>query len=418
MFVNNYIFSNSSLDILPSSSPFKKRKIYYETTIKKKFKDNFSIFNNSNLLINALRNFAVRYELDDKKILKDYKFVIAFDDLISLIRYSLESQKTLNEFEIEETNKINGFTKDFINTISNYINSYEKVEKINPLPKNKYKNKFILNKANINFNSNKVNNKKSSSIIKSPSCWIDLTKTQMNLNPKKGIINQNNKNNLKNSKNTNNVKLSTLSTRTNKTKKDENLNDEQNYTNTYFKRKKYKNSLTLFSPKNKSKAKENTLKVSKSRLNKSAQGRRNKHGYFTETNNNNNGSNNFNRSTFNRKTFDDEKNDGRKMSIFTACEYLRSSSFILKNINKESLDNKEKKLLNYNSNDLNNEMKLDNEKKVVYHNGESNLGFKKKFFNKKAPRPSNFANKLLQKGIKFIADFNGLKEEEQKKKYY
>ena len=161
MFVNNYIFSNSSLDILPSSSPFKKRKIYYETTIKKKFKDNFSIFNNSNLLINALRNFAVRYELDDKKILKDYKFVIAFDDLISLIRYSLESQKTLNEFEIEETNKINGFTKDFINTISNYINSYEKVEKINPLPKNKYKNKFILNKANINFNSNKVNNKKS-----------------------------------------------------------------------------------------------------------------------------------------------------------------------------------------------------------------------------------------------------------------
>ena len=45
MFVNNYIFSNSSLDILPSSSPFKKRKIYYETTIKKKFKDNFSIFN-------------------------------------------------------------------------------------------------------------------------------------------------------------------------------------------------------------------------------------------------------------------------------------------------------------------------------------------------------------------------------------
>ena len=54
----------------------------------------------------------------------------------------------------------------------------------------------------------------------------------------------------------------------------------------------------------------------------------------------------------------------------------------------------------------------------MYHNGESNWGFKKKFINKKAPRPSNFANKLLQKGIKFIADFNGLKEEEQKKKYY
>jgi hypothetical protein len=236
----------------------------------------------------------------------------------------------------------------------------------------------------------------------------------MKLNPKKGNPNQNYKTNLKNSKNINNVKLNTISTKTNKTKKDETLNDEQNYTNTYFKRKKYKNSLTLFSPKNKSKNNDNAIKVSKSRLNKSAQGRRNKHGYFTESNNKN-GTNNFNRSTFNRKTFDDDKIEGKKMSIFTACEYLRSSSFIFKNKNKDLLDSNEKKFLNFNSNDLNNEPKLDNEKKIVYHNGE-NLGFKKRIVTKKAPRPSNFANKLLQKGIKFIADFNGLKEEEQKKK--
>ena len=407
MFVNNYIFSNSSLDILSSNnSASKKRKIYYETTIKKKIRDNFSIFNNSNLLINAVRNFSVKYELNDKKIFTDYKFVISFDDLISLIKYSLESQKTLNEFEIEETNKINKFTKNFIKNISNYINSYEKVEKINPVLKNKPK--FTLTNANINFNTHKINNKKSSNNIKSPSCRIDLTKTKMKLPKKKENINQNYQTNLKNNKSSFNGKLNICS-KPNKLKKEENSNDEQNYTNTYFKRKKYKNSLNLFSPKNKQKNKENSIKVKKTHLNNSARRRRNNRGYFTELNNNIESTNksNLTKSVEKRKTFESYKSDGKQMSIFTACEFLRSSSFVHKNQNKNGNDNNEnnEKKIKYNSNKTNKEIKLGDDKNVWYYNG-------------KAPKPTNFASKLLEKGIKYITDFNGLKEEVQKKKYY
>ena len=407
MFVNNYIFSNSSLDILSSNnSASKKRKIYYETTIKKKIRDNFSIFNNSNLLINAVRNFSVKYELNDKKIFTDYKFVISFDDLIILIKYSLESQKTLNEFEIEETNKINKFTKNFIKNISNNINSYEKVEKINPVLKNKPK--FTLTNANINFNTHKINNKKSSNNIKSPSCRIDLTKTKMKLPKKKENINQNYQTNLKNNKSSFNGKLNICS-KPNKLKKEENSNDEQNYTNTYFKRKKYKNSLNLFSPKNKQKNKENSIKVKKTHLNNSARRRRNNRGYFTELNNNIESTNksNLTKSVEKRKTFESYKSDGKQMSIFTACEFLRSSSFVHKNQNKNGNDNNEnnEKKIKYNSNKTNKEIKLGDDKNVWYYNG-------------KAPKPTNFASKLLEKGIKYITDFNGLKEEEQKKKYY
>ena len=406
MFVNNYIFSNSSLDILSSSnSPIKKGKIYYETSIKKKIKDNVSIFNNYNSLINAVRNFSVKYELEDKKVFSDYKFVISFEDLIKLIRYCLDSQKTLNEIEIEETNKINIFTQNFIKDISNYINSYEKVEKVNPMPKNSYKNKYNLNNANINFNTNKVDNRKSSSIIKSSSCWIDLTKTKMKFSQKKENLNKNIQSNLKSNKNSNKGKLYLVSNQ-NKLKNEEILNEVQNYTNTYFKRKKYKNSLNLFSPKNKPKNKENSIKETKNHLNKSIRGRRNNRGYFTELNNNIGSINksNLNKSAEKRKTFESYKNDGKPMSIFTACEFLRSSSFVLKNKNKNANDNSEKNI-NYNSNRNKKDVKLDDDKNVWYYNG-------------KAPRPSNFTSKLLEKGIKFIDDFNGLKEEEKRKKNY
>ena len=390
MFVGNCFSNKSNLDIYTSNeSPLRKRNFYNETTTKKKSGDNFNNINISNSLIDALRNFSVKYELEDKKIFSDYKFVISFEELINLIRYCLDSQKTLHEFEIEETNKLNSFTQNFIKNISNYINSYEKVEKVNPMPKNSYKNKYTLNNANINFNTHKVNNRKSSSIIKSSSCWIDLAKTKMKLPKYKQNITKNFQTNLKNNKNSNNGKLN-ICTKPNKIKKEENLNDEQNYTNTYFKRKKYKNS----------------LKVVKNHLNKSIRRRRNNRGYFTELNNNIGSTNksNLNKSAEKRKTFGSYINDGKPMSIFTACEFLRSSSFVLKNKNKNADDNNEKNI-NYNSNRTKKEIRLDDDKNVWYYNG-------------KAPRPSNFTSKLLEKGIKFIDDFNGLKEEEKKKKNY
>ena len=45
------------------------------------------------------------------------------------------------------------------------------------------------------------------------------------------------------------------------------------------------------------------------------------------------------------------------------------------------------------------------------------LGVKKQIINSNMPKPSSFANKLLQNGRKYITEFNGIKEAERKKQY-
>ena len=56
-------------------------------------------------------------------------------------------------------------------------------------------------------------------------------------------------------------------------------------------------------------------------------------------------------------------------------------------------------------------------KKIIIYNQYQNIGIKKQILGNNVIRPSNMANKLLQKGIKYINDFTNLKEEENKKKY-
>ena len=58
-----------------------------------------------------------------------------------------------------------------------------------------------------------------------------------------------------------------------------------------------------------------------------------------------------------------------------------------------------------------------NKSKQTYYNQYPNFGIKKQILGKNIIKPSNMANKLLQKGIKYINDFTNLKEEESKKKY-
>ena len=209
MFVDSYNSFYSNLDILSNSDSYiDKRKTYYETTIKKKKGNKFSYINETNSLIIALRNFSVKFGLDDKKILNDYKFVISFDELISLIRFSLESQIKLNNFLQEDSENIKSFIHNFISNISNYIFSYEKVEKINPITKFRNKIKFSTNKENININANKAikisrpNYKKPNCIIKSSSCVVDKGKSKAKQPKNKVILNRNYQTNLKSNKST------------------------------------------------------------------------------------------------------------------------------------------------------------------------------------------------------------------------
>ena len=397
-----------------------ENKRYYNTTIKKKKLVKSATINNQNLLLDNLKDFSVKYEMEEKLISKDIKFVITFDELISLIRFSLESQIKINEHLKDESEDLKTLSKDFINNVSYYIFSYEKVEKIQkPLSKNK--NVSYSNKENISINGNNKRNKKSlcSIISKSPSYWVEEQK------PK-----NNNKNKVMHKE------KQILNTRTNKYKNNTNIES----TNSYRKNVVHK----LFSPKNDVRIKNKFAKKenkTKHVLNRSAVKR---YSTVLSESSNNNKRKKLNKSDEKRKSaiMDKSKKAANKnLSIFTACENLKSSSFILKNKNRsffstEHYDKNDKKNNNnnYNSNsnfNLNQKndknynsnsnsyinMNKKNNKKIVYYDHNLNLNVKKQIIGGNVFKPSTFANKLLQNGMKYITEFNGIKEEERKKQF-
>ena len=422
MFVDNYSSVYSNLDMFSSYDSFScKRRIYYETALKKKKEDSFSNINISNSLLNALKHFAVKFDLDNKKLFKDYKYVVSFDELISLIRYTLESQKKINEYGQEKSNNIINFTQIFINNISNYINSYEKVEIINPIPKKNNKIISSSNKEPFNINSRRNNKRKSSAcIMQSSNCCSNIKKTNIKQNIKRETFTKNNQDNLKNNQssiNSNHIVNKTSSNIYDNNNKNIALEDDNNYTKSYFKRKRYKNLSLILSPikkLNNTGKKENKIKLTKSRLNKSAERRSHKLPYNA---NNKNVTLKINMNKGMEKRSNNKSVYGaiQPLSIMDVCEFIRSSSFIIKNKNKE--ENKLDKKSSYNSSNSLNDINIKkNDKKQA--NEKAKPGIIKTILQKNLPRPSNLANKLLAKGIKYISDFNGLKEEEQRKKFH
>ena len=408
MFKGSHELNNSCV-YFENRSYIDDKKQYYNTTIKKKKPVNDRDSKNQNLLINILKNFSVKYELDEK-IPKSYKFVLSFDELISLIRFTLESQIKLNKNLKEDSEIINTISQEFINNLNNYIYSYEKVEKISQNTKSKKNVKSPSNKENCSINSNKGRNTKLIRIISKPSSsWIDGKKP-------------------KNNQNNQNIK-DEYQTHT-KNKNFHNPSNSIQTSRSYYRRN---NGTKLFSPENnkiKEKIKKNE-KTQKKLLNRTTDKRHNS--ILSDLSSNTNTNDNLtkrkiNKSTGKRKSLKMEQNkkENKSLSIYTACENLKSSSFILKTKNREitnieKCDKKENdKKNNYESNNnIYNETKKEKEnKKVIYYNQNMMLGVKKKVIISNMPKPSNLANKLLQNGRKFITEFNGIKEEERKKQFY
>ena len=391
---------------------YNENKKYYNTTIKKKkLKKLPNKNNNQDLLIDSLKNFSVKYEIDENKNSKDIKFIITFDELISLIRYTLESQIKLDKILKDETEDLNTLSKDFINELSLYIFSYEK-ESIKKT--NNKNNKSISNKENINSNSGKGRKKKSlcNIISKSPSYWVEEKKSKNDKNEK----------NDKNDKNDNIQKKSKNEISNN------NINDKKNNNNNnniLGSRSYYKRNLDnkLFSPKNaNNKAKFENKK--KNYLNKSVEKRHNSKISDISNNKDNSKKKKLNNSAARRNSVraDKNKNNKNTLSIYTACQNLKSSSFILgsktHNISSTEYYNKQetKKNNNYNSNYDIGKCKS-KEKNIVYYDHKLKLDVKRQIIVGNILKPSSFANKLLQNGRKFITEFNGIKEEERKKQF-
>ena len=337
---------------------------------------------------------------------------MSFDDLISLIKFTLDSQIKINN-SLKVKDDLSKIAQDFINNLSYYIFSYEK---------------FDINKNNgsyHNINNNTYNNN-----------------TYTNLN-----INSNNK---KKKKQKNQEQSITPSAANRNKKKIENKKDEEGFQDISRNKKKQKNEIfqnrksfyksninnkiLLTKNNNNSKIIDKKDNLNKHFLNKSMDKRNNSiiSDLSINNNENNNKKRKTNKSAEKRKLTKKEnqernntnpKNDNKNsLSIFTACEYLRGSNYLLRstksrgwaeaNKNKNNIDNYTTKSYE----DRKKETPKDDIKMIHFSENKS-LGIKIKKINKNIIKPSNMANKLLITGIKYITDFKDLKEEENKKKY-
>ena len=394
-------------DIFSSSILYyDENKQYFNTTIKKKKNSKYSNSNNENILLNSLKNYSVKYELENQEIPKSYKYVITFDELISLIRFTLESQIKIDQSLKNDSENLTNLSKEFINNLSYYIYSYEKVEKITQEIKSKKKFKSPSDKENISINSNIRKTKKPIKLMNksSSSYWVNTKKSKNNEIKRKEEKNEKQNKKSKNISENNGIQTS----------------------KSYYRRNL---GPKLFSPeKNKIKGK-NKNENKKSLLNRSVEKRHNTLlSDFSTNTRDSSVKKRLNKSTERRKNVKEDKNrnENKSISIYTACENMKSSSFILKcNKNKESVftEQGEKRKIkksgnNYDSNNNIDFNKRKDNKKIIYYNQNMMLGVRKQIINSNVPKPSSLANKLLQNGRKFITEFNGIKEEERKKLYY
>ena len=353
---------NETEIICPSELSLDDKNTYNDSILKSLKESQYLLYNNkSNILLNSLKEFSNRYDLDDRKIMKSKKFLISFNDLITIVKFALEFQIKINNSLNEYLNEI---SQDFINNLSYYIFSFEKID----ISK---QNDYYSNYNTFNSRYNKSNKK----------------------------VNKNDKN----------IKREEEKQNINKNKKIK-ANDNNNNKNISVNRSVF---LNLKSPKNKKeKNKINDYETNKSRRNNKSVEKRSKSNadfVLNVSKNKDNSKKKINKSTEKRKNIKDKdlnKNrNTNSFSIFTACENLKNSSFIMKSTKSRKSSCVEQN----NSNSKN--------KKNTYYNQYQNYGIKKQILGNNIIRPSNMANKLLQKGIKYINDFTNLKEEENKKKY-
>ena len=136
---------NETEIICPSEISLDEKNTYNDSILKSLKDSQYTLPNKTNVLLNSLKEFSNRYGIDDRKIMKSKKFVISFNDLITLIKFALEFQIKINNSINEYINEI---SQDFINNLSYYIFSFEKIDisKLNQSFLNSNKNIKTLNK--------------------------------------------------------------------------------------------------------------------------------------------------------------------------------------------------------------------------------------------------------------------------------
>ena len=372
-------------------------------------------FKRANYLLKSLQDFSNRYDLDSKNILSGKKFLLAFGDIISLIKDVINYQNKIFELDLSDKEKIQEISQDFINNLSYTIFSFEKLDISNnsKKEKNRYnthnlRNKILNNnkniKANLKHGKNNSNilttgNKEEENNKGNNGASINFSLNNKNKDANNGKIKEKNKfkkeikcynPNSKSSLNKkkfnnnitkNNIDLNSKILKTSYRTKIKEIKQERK--KTMINGGDEKNNINI---KNK-KIKNLNAKMCINNIKTSPQ---------TTKNSNKKGFGNF--------------NSQLEYSIKNNSSVLRSNSVSNQKIKSEKINVMDSYNLCSTFNDLEQKL-LDSQsvKEGLIIKGKINI-----FSN--VPKPSLLANKLLESSKKFINDYNGVNEEEEKKR--
>lgn len=401
--------------------------------------------NQSKILFNSLQDFLNRFEKDDKKILSNKKFIISFQELISLIKESMIAQQQIDNLvnNINDNNKnyyninIQKINQKFINDLSYNIFSFDKIDICYDF---NIKKKKTLN-SNISPNISKFQNISKIKKSYNPQPYISPYRIKKEINSifeniyKEVFINENN-----------NPFDNTIKRKEKKCKK-----EISKSLNIHFNRTKS----AIFNKRNISPLNENIQsKIKKENKSKNKKFNNtvinNINNNISYNSNNINFKNNINSLSINYGTFSEiKKNNSSKLiksrnsknikkckeknksksqlkcsDIFTACENV---NLIKNSLNKKYLSRSNNYLYNSNNND--NDSLLKKSLKTIcindiYNKGNFSdiIGYEELKFNSgikkiivsNTHKPSTLANKLLISGQKYIDNFREINEHTKK----
>ena len=388
----------------------------------------------ANILLNSLQDFYTRYEKDDRKILSNNKFIISFQEIISLIREAMVAQQQIDNIiynNIDDNKNINNINiqkinQKYITDLSYNIFSFEKIDMGYGF--NIKKKKKIY--SNISPNNYKFQNdsklKKSSNISISPNNIKKEINTIFENIYKEVFINGNDnpfniierKNNKKKSKNKNHNHERNKSAFINNNIK--NISPLK-----YHKVSKNKDNQRINNTVINTNIKNN---ISYNHSNININNNYNSKGYNSFSANKNNFENkgkNDNKKVRKSKTFKN-KNKGKdklkSSNIYMACQKIdmiknSGNKNILSRSNNNYFNNNEtfmkKSLKSLGLRDLYNSINYTDI--IGYEELKFNTGIKKIIVSN-THKPSNLANKLLISGQKYIDDFKEINEGTKRKK--
>ena len=401
----------------------------------------------TNILLNSIQDFFNRYEKDDRKILSNKKFIISFQELISLIKDAIIAQQQIDDkiYNNNNNNKSNlniqRISQKYINDLSYNIFSFDKIDltyDLNVKKKKKYYSNISPNIMKFQNNSKikKTDNSQSispnnikkeiNSIFENiyKEVFLNGNNSLDNLNEKnikmkkkhksktKNIIYERNKSAIISKKNISPLRYHKISknknenNRLNKTIITNNISNSISYNN---------NNININNNYNSHYKNNNSYSADKIKILKSETNKKKKLNNSKIFNNNKNKNKKCN------------KNELKCSDIFIACENIN----MIKNSGNKKLLSKSTNLFSNNLNNMNNnENFLKKSLKSIgfsdiYNNNnysdiiryeELNLNNGvKKIIVSNTHKPSNLANKLLISGHKYIEDFKEMNQGSKKK---